>query len=96
MTWHDEEELFDHRVTPWTVGELRKAIDGLSDQLPICAIPAEEPGDELAAEEQVVIGAGVWTDKDVPPSRRAKPDCLRSLARSRPASTTGGSDAGQG
>jgi Family of unknown function (DUF6225) len=73
-TW--DEELFDHRVTAWTVGEPWTAIDGVPDQLPISVIPAGEPGGEIAAEVQVVIGTGVWTDEDVSPSRTAQPDCF--------------------
>jgi Family of unknown function (DUF6225) len=56
----DSEELFHHEVTPWTVGQLRKALQGLPGYLPIRVLYAEEPGGDTAAE-QVLIGAGFGT-----------------------------------
>jgi hypothetical protein len=38
----DDEELFDHQVTPWTVGQLRKALEGIPDDLPVRVITAED------------------------------------------------------
>lgn len=60
MTDQDE-ELFDHQVTAWTAGALRKALDGVPDDWPVRVITAEEPGGDLA-DEQVVISAGPWSD----------------------------------
>ncbi|HYT95276.1 MAG TPA: DUF6225 family protein [Gemmataceae bacterium] len=60
MTDQDE-ELFDHQVTAWTAGALRKALDGVPGDWPVRVITAEEPGGGLA-DEQVVISAGPWSD----------------------------------
>lgn len=57
MAFDEETVEYDHQVTPWTVGQLRAALDGLPADLPLVAIVAEEPGVDLA-EVQVVIGAG--------------------------------------
>lgn len=57
-----DEELFTHTVTAWTVGQLRKALEGVPDNLPVRIIPAEEPGGDVAADDQVIIGAGAWVD----------------------------------
>ncbi len=56
---YDDEELFDHQVTPWTAGQLRQALDGLPDDLPVSVLVSEEPGGEFA-DEQVVISAAPW------------------------------------
>ncbi len=40
---HDE-ELFTHAVNAWTVGDLRKALDGAPDDLPLIVFVADEPG----------------------------------------------------
>ena len=64
MTGPDE-ELFDHQVTAWTVGQLRAALDGVPDDLPVRIITAEEPGSDLAGPEQVVISAAPWANVDV-------------------------------
>lgn len=58
---HDE-ELFDHQVTPWTVGQLRAALEGVPDDLPVRVMPAEEPGGDMLGDEQVVISAAPWAD----------------------------------
>ena len=63
----DDEELFDHTVTPWTLGDLRKAVkdaEGLPDDFPVTVTPAEEPGGELAGDEQVIISAGPWGGRE--------------------------------
>jgi hypothetical protein len=65
MTDQDE-ELFDHEVTAWTAGALRKALDGVPDDMPVRVITAEEPGGDLAAE-QVVIGGQPWGGGTGPP-----------------------------
>lgn len=56
---YDDEELFDHQVTAWTVGQLRAALAGLPDDLPVSVLVSEEPGGEFA-DEQVVISAAPW------------------------------------
>ncbi|KRE61797.1 hypothetical protein ASG92_20680 [Arthrobacter sp. Soil736] len=48
---------FEHAVRAWTVGELREALEGLPDDLPIIVDVAEEPGGDTV-QEQVVIEAG--------------------------------------
>ena len=66
----DDEELFDHQVRAWTVGELRKALEGVPDDFPVTVVTAEEPGSLYAGSEQVVISAGPWNERgadDVPP-----------------------------
>ena len=86
----DDEELFDHTVTPWTLGDLRKAVkdaEGLPDDFPVTVTPAEEPGGELAGDEQVIISAGPWGGRE-----GGHRTTSRSAASSRPASTTGGTD----
>lgn len=55
-----DEELFDHTVTAWTVGQLRQALERVPDDLPVRVIPAEEPSGDMCGAEQVVIGAGPW------------------------------------
>lgn len=57
MAFDDETVKYDHQVTPWTVGQLRAAMAGLPEDLPLAALVAEEAGSDLAAV-QVVIGAG--------------------------------------
>jgi len=51
---------FEHAVQAWTVGQLRDALAGLPDDLPIIVDVAEEPGDDTV-QEQVVIDAGFWS-----------------------------------
>ena len=48
---------FEHAVQAWTVGQLRDALAGLPDDLPIIVDVAEEPGGDTV-QEQVVIDAG--------------------------------------
>ena len=75
MACHDE-ELFDHQVTAWTVGQLRAALAGAPDDLPVRVITAEEPGSDLAGDEQVVISAAPWADVDVGPTGSAGHICI--------------------
>ena len=70
----NDEDLFDHQVTAWTAGELRSALDGVPDDTPVRVVPADEPGSDLAGDEQVVISAGPWTAEGVPPSETVLPD----------------------
>lgn len=72
----DDEEEFDHQVTPWTVGQLRAALEGLPDDLPVSVITAEEPGSDQAGDEQVVISAAPWADVDVGPTGSAGRICI--------------------
>jgi hypothetical protein len=57
---YDDEELFAHQVTPWTAGQLRTALQGVPDDLPVTVVTAEEPGSDLAGPDQVIISAGSW------------------------------------
>ena len=57
---YDDEEEFDHQVTAWTVGDLRRAMEGLPDDFPVTVITAEEPGSHIAGDEQVIIRASPW------------------------------------
>lgn len=52
----DDEELFDHQVTALTAGDLRKALEGVPDDMTVRVMVAEEPGGDTA-DEQVVIAA---------------------------------------
>lgn len=49
----EDEELTGHEVTPWTAGQLRKALEGVPDDLPVEVITAD-------SEEQVITSAGPW------------------------------------
>ncbi len=62
---HQDEELFDHQVTAWTAGQLRNALKGVPDDFPVTVVTAEEPGSDLAGDEQVVISAGPWNDQGI-------------------------------
>lgn len=53
----DSEEQFEHVVDPWTVGQLRAALAGLPDDLPIVIDVAVEPGGDMVTE-QVLIHVG--------------------------------------
>ena len=64
----DDEELFEHQVTPWTAGQLRHALEGVPDDMPVIAVTAEEPGSDIAGDDQVIISAGPWARVDVGPS----------------------------
>lgn len=70
----NDEELFDHQVTAWTAGELRRVLDGAPDDMPVRVMPAQEPGGEFAGDEQVVISAGPRTAEGIPPSETVPPD----------------------
>jgi Family of unknown function (DUF6225) len=61
---YGDDELFDHQVTAWTVGQLRTALAGLPDDLPLRVIPADEPGSDRSGPDQVAIGAAPWSDAD--------------------------------
>jgi hypothetical protein len=59
----EDEELFTHTVTAWTLGDLRRAVkaaEGLPDGFPLTVVTAEGPGSGLAGPDQVVIDAGPW------------------------------------
>jgi Family of unknown function (DUF6225) len=73
---NSDEELFDHQVTPWTVGQLRAALEGLPSDMPVRVIPADEPGSDLAGGDQVVISAAPWADVDVGPTGSAGHICI--------------------
>jgi hypothetical protein len=71
-----DEEEFDHVADAWTVGQLRAALEGVPDDLPIEVITAEEPGSNMAGPDQVVIGAGPWVDVDTGPTGSAGRICM--------------------
>jgi len=48
---------YEHTVEAWNVGQVRAALDGPPDDLPIIVDVAEEPGGDTV-EEQVVIHVG--------------------------------------
>ncbi|MEV0702696.1 DUF6225 family protein [Saccharopolyspora sp. NPDC050389] len=53
----EQTETFKHVVQPWTVGELRKALAGLRDDLPISVWTTSEP-DGPTVEERVITHVG--------------------------------------
>ena len=55
-----DEEMFDHQVSAWTVGQLRAALADMPDDFPVLVFTAEEPGGRDLAPEQVVIHAAPW------------------------------------
>jgi hypothetical protein len=55
---NQDEEKFEHKVDAWTVGQLRAALDGVSDDLPVVCWVAEEPGGKDICGDQVVFDAG--------------------------------------
>nr|WSS66255.1 DUF6225 family protein [Streptomyces sp. NBC_01177] len=52
-------EIFQHQVHPWTVGDLRAALDTLQvdDALPLQIVVAGAPGDFDGYQLRVVIAA---------------------------------------
>jgi hypothetical protein len=58
-----DEELFQHEVQEWTVGQLREALAEVPDDTPLIVFVAEEPGG-LTVGEQVVINASFATIVD--------------------------------
>ncbi len=52
------DRIVHHRVQPWTVAQLRAALDGLPGHMPIRVCVAREPGGEIV-DIQVVIDAGL-------------------------------------
>jgi hypothetical protein len=55
-----DDEEFDHQITPWTAGQLRKALEGVPDDFVIRVWIAEDPGGDTV-DEQAVIEAGPWS-----------------------------------
>ncbi|MGV9248911.1 DUF6225 family protein [Streptomyces sp. NPDC003710] len=47
--------VFRHSPTPWTVGDLRQALEGLPPEMHLAAYVATFPGRETW-DEQVVVG----------------------------------------
>jgi hypothetical protein len=62
-------ELLRHEASAWTVGQLRKALAGFPDDMPVRVAPLEEPGGELEAPLQVVTNAEVRGFADASGSR---------------------------
>lgn len=52
------EEEFQHKVDVWTVGDLKKALAGISDDINLIFSTAEEPGGNLSGPELVAFSAG--------------------------------------
>jgi Family of unknown function (DUF6225) len=71
----DDEELFDHQVTPWTAGQLRAALEGVPDDMPVRVWVAEDPGGDTV-DEQVVVSAFPWVEVDVGPTGSAGHICM--------------------
>ena len=67
-----DEELFTHEVEPWTVGDLRKAIEGVPDSLPLRAFIGGEPGGDVTYE-RVVHYAAPWNEVN---GGAENPDCF--------------------
>jgi uncharacterized protein DUF6225 len=57
-----DHDLPGRPVHPWTVGDLRGALEGVPDDLPLRVLITEEPGGDFIAE-QAVISAGPWNDE---------------------------------
>jgi hypothetical protein len=66
-------ELLRHEVSAWTVGQLRKALAGFPDDMPVRVAPLEEPGGELEAPLQVVTSAEVRAFADASGDVRPAP-----------------------
>lgn len=58
----DGEHTFIHHASAWTVGSLRRALNGVPDNLVVWVSVAEKPGGELPESEYVVIKAEPWYD----------------------------------
>lgn len=57
------QQPYDHSVTPWTVGQLRTALEGLPEDLPVLVDVAEEPGGDGVVEQVIVdVGFGHGVD----------------------------------
>lgn len=56
-----DDEQFEHTVDAWTAGQLRAALDGVPDDLPLRFVTAEEPGAKVAGPEQVAYAAAKGT-----------------------------------
>ncbi|WP_430787135.1 DUF6225 family protein [Actinoplanes sp. G11-F43] len=53
---HEIEIEFEHTVTAWTVGDLRRALQPVPGDMPVMALTAEKPGGEFDGDTQVVRG----------------------------------------
>lgn len=63
----DREIVYGHSVRAWTVGELRKALEGLPDNTPLEVSTLEEPSSSprqpvLETERQVLTSVSWETD----------------------------------
>jgi hypothetical protein len=67
-------KMVKHEVSAWTVGQIRKALADLPDDMPVRVAPLEEPGGDLEAPLQVVVNSGVrlFADDHGPLSHRAQ------------------------
>ena len=62
------EATFVHTVTAWTVGDLRRALAHVPDDVQLVCVTAEEPGGKTAGDTQVICGGG-YAQEWVPPER---------------------------
>jgi hypothetical protein len=60
----DYAEPFEHAVTRWTVGQLRRSLAGLRDDLPIEVNYTEGPGGNTGTQVLVDVGFGHGTRGD--------------------------------
>lgn len=60
-------KLLRHEASAWTVGQLRKALAGFPDDMPVRVAPLEEPGGELEAPLQVVTNSEIRGPAGSPP-----------------------------
>lgn len=67
-----DEELFTHEVEVWTVGDLRKAMEGAPDDLPLRVFIPEKPGGD-ATSERVIHYAAPWNEVN---GGAELPDCF--------------------
>lgn len=70
MAYRERDVEFEHIVHAWTVGDLRRALEGVPDDTELVIDPAEEPGGQVAGPQQVVVAAAMGQDW-VPPERRS-------------------------
>jgi hypothetical protein len=63
----EREVQYEHTVKAWTVGDLRRALDGIPDEVALVIETAETPGSDFPGPGQVIIG-GEWLPDWVPPN----------------------------
>jgi hypothetical protein len=68
-----EHKLRRHEVTAWTAGELRQALDGVPDNMPV-VLSTSPPFYKWADPDHVITWAGPWTDSGAEPTQDAPAD----------------------